>query len=221
MPYTVMMVAAAGGSTRMGQPKQHIVLGEHPVLIHILLTLQAVEAVDEILLIAREEDIPHFTALAAKVGVTKLHTAVTGGSTRQQSVAAGLAALPTSATLVGVHDGARPLVRPEDVAAVIAAAEQSGAAGSESPNLNAIPTRLTAVIVITAASEKSARRSSLARILLRPFAVISARVCVPLSHSVIVRSTPATAAARIGKRSSYLFLKNSLKIKLIFSWFSP
>ena len=133
MPYTVMMVAAAGGSTRMGQPKQHIVLGEHPVLIHILLTLQAVEAVDEILLIAREEDIPHFTALAAKVGVTKLHTAVTGGSTRQQSVAAGLAALPTSATLVGVHDGARPLVRPEDVAAVIAAAEQSGAAALAVP----------------------------------------------------------------------------------------
>ena len=133
MAYTVMMVAAAGGSTRMGQPKQHIVLGEHPVLIHTLLTLQGVEAVDEILLIAREEDIPHFTALAAKVGVTKLRTAVTGGSTRQQSVAAGLAALPAEVTLVGVHDGARPLVRSEDVAAVITAAEQSGAAALAVP----------------------------------------------------------------------------------------
>ena len=30
MPHTVMMVAAAGGSTRMGQPKQHIMLGNHP-----------------------------------------------------------------------------------------------------------------------------------------------------------------------------------------------
>lgn len=128
MPYTVMMVAAAGGSTRMGQPKQHIMLGDHPVLIHTLLTLQKVAEVDEILLIARAEDIPHFTALAADAGVTKLHTAVAGGATRQQSVAAGLAALPTCATLVGVHDGARPLVRPEDVTAVIAAAADSGAA---------------------------------------------------------------------------------------------
>ena len=50
MPYTVMMVAAAGGSTRMGQPKQHILLGNRPVLIHTLLALQSADAVDEILL---------------------------------------------------------------------------------------------------------------------------------------------------------------------------
>ena len=133
MPYTVMMVAAAGGSTRMGQPKQHIVLGEHPVLIHTLLTLQQVDAIDEILLIARGEDIPHFTDLAAQVGVTKLHTAVEGGDTRQASVARGLAALPPAATLVGIHDGARPLVRGEDVAAVIAAAAEMGGAALAVP----------------------------------------------------------------------------------------
>ena len=133
MPYTVMMVAAAGGSTRMGQPKQHILLGRHPVLIHTLLTLQQVDAIDEILLIAREEDIPHFTALARDAGVTKLHTAVAGGATRQASVAAGLAALPQCATIVGIHDGARPLVRPEDVAAVIATAGETGAAALAVP----------------------------------------------------------------------------------------
>jgi len=133
MTYTVMMVAAAGGSTRMGQPKQHIKLGRHPVLIHTLLTLQAVEEIDEILLIARPEDIPHFTALAAQVGVTKLRTAVPGGATRQQSVASGLAALPAEATLVGIHDGARPLVRGEDVAAVIATAKATGAAALAVP----------------------------------------------------------------------------------------
>ncbi|MBE6807686.1 MAG: 2-C-methyl-D-erythritol 4-phosphate cytidylyltransferase, partial [Ruminococcaceae bacterium] len=133
MAYTVMMVAAAGGSTRMGQPKQHILLGQHPVLIHTLLTLQQVAAIDEILLIARDEDIPHFTALAEKAGVTKLRTAVAGGATRQQSVAAGLAALPANATIVGIHDGARPLVRGEDVAAVIATASATGAAALAVP----------------------------------------------------------------------------------------
>ncbi len=133
MPYTVMMVAAAGGSTRMGQPKQHILLGNHPVLIHTLTTLQQVAAIDEILLIAREEDIPHFTALAAEAGVTKLRTAVPGGATRQGSAAAGLAALPAQTTLVGVHDGARPLVRAEDVEAVIREAGGCGAAALAVP----------------------------------------------------------------------------------------
>ena len=133
MPYTVMMVAAAGGSTRMGQPKQHILLGEHPVLIHTLLALQQVEAVDEILLIARPEDIDGFLAQAKAVGVSKLRSAVAGGATRQQSVANGLAALPSHATLVGVHDGARPLIDPDTVAAVIATAAECGGAAVAVP----------------------------------------------------------------------------------------
>ena len=133
MPYTVMMVAAAGGSTRMGQPKQHIKLGEHPVLIHTLLALQQVAAVDEILLIARPEDMDGFTAQAKAVGVSKLRTAVAGGATRQQSVANGLAALPPEATLVGIHDGARPLIDPDTVAAVIATAAECGGAALAVP----------------------------------------------------------------------------------------
>ena len=133
MAYTVMMVAAAGGSTRMGQPKQHILLGHRPVLIHALLALQSADAVDEILLIARPEDVDTFMAQAAEAGVTKLRTAVAGGATRQQSVANGLAALPAETTLVGVHDGARPLIDPDTVAAVIETAAECGAAAAAVP----------------------------------------------------------------------------------------
>lgn len=133
MAYTVMMAAAAGGSTRMGQPKQQIMLGQHPVLIHTLLALQSVEAVDEILLIARDEDIDGFMAQAKAAGVSKLRTAVAGGATRQQSVANGLAALPPEATLVGVHDGARPLIDPDTVTAVIETAAECGGAAVAVP----------------------------------------------------------------------------------------
>ena len=133
MAYTVMMVAAAGGSTRMGQPKQHILLDNRPVLIHTLLALQSADAVDEILLIARPEDIDTFMVQAKEAGVSKLRTAVAGGATRQQSVANGLAALPDEATLVGVHDGARPLIDPDTVAAVIEAAAQCGGAAVAVP----------------------------------------------------------------------------------------
>lgn len=49
---------------------------------------------------------------------------VTGGSTRQRSVAAGLAALPDDATRVLVHDAARPLVTREIVAGVAAALDE-------------------------------------------------------------------------------------------------
>ena len=40
---------------------------------------------------------------------------IPGGSERQDSVRLALAALPAACTAVMVHDGARPLVRPEDI----------------------------------------------------------------------------------------------------------
>ena len=128
MSYTVMMVAAAGNSTRMGCAKQHILLDGQPVLLRTLLALQAVDAIDEILLISREQDAEYFAALAKEHGVTKLTRTVRGGDTRQQSVANGLAALPPEATLIGIHDGARPLVTPEVIEAVIAEATTHGGA---------------------------------------------------------------------------------------------
>lgn len=133
MSYTVMMVAAAGNSTRMGQPKQAIPLGGVPVLLRTLTVLQNTSAVDEILLITREEDKVSFAMMAAKGGITKLRHVVAGGDTRQQSVKNGLALLPPETTLVGIHDGARPLVTPEAVAAVIAAARETGAAALAVP----------------------------------------------------------------------------------------
>ena len=58
---------------------------------------------------------------------------VDGGAERQDSVAAGLAVLPEGTQLVAVHDGARPLVTPEDIRQCVAAAESCGAAACAHP----------------------------------------------------------------------------------------
>lgn len=131
--YTVMMVAAAGGSTRMGRPKQDILLDGVSVLTRTLMRLQASTAVDEIVLIARAEDIERYRTVAAQHGIDKLHQVVVGGDTRQRSVANGLAAVPSHATLIGIHDGARPLVTDEVIAAVIRTAAETGAAAVAVP----------------------------------------------------------------------------------------
>ena len=133
MPYTVMMVAAAGGSTRMGQPKQDILLDGTPVLMRTLTALQTTDAVDEILLIAREADIERYRAAAAQYGITKLNRVVAGGDTRQQSVANGLAALSPETQLIGIHDGARPLITTDVIEEVIDTAARTGAAAVAVP----------------------------------------------------------------------------------------
>ncbi len=58
---------------------------------------------------------------------------VDGGAERQESVAAGVAALPAGTQMVAVHDGARPLVTPEGIRACLAAAEETGAAACAHP----------------------------------------------------------------------------------------
>lgn len=56
-----------------------------------------------------------------------------GGSERHDSVAAGLAAVDPAASLVAVHDGARPLVSVDDLRRVVAEARGCGAASLAHP----------------------------------------------------------------------------------------
>lgn len=58
---------------------------------------------------------------------------VDGGAERQDSVAAGLAALPEGTRMVAVHDGARPLVTPAGIRTCLSAAEETGAAACAHP----------------------------------------------------------------------------------------
>ncbi len=55
---------------------------------------------------------------------------VPGGATRQQSAAAGFARISSRADYVAVHDGARPLIRPERIEEIVRAAEKTGAAAA-------------------------------------------------------------------------------------------
>jgi 2-C-methyl-D-erythritol 4-phosphate cytidylyltransferase len=59
--------------------------------------------------------------------------AVAGGAERRDSVAAGLAALPTSCNVVLVHDAARPFVETRTIDAVIAVARGGAAAVAAVP----------------------------------------------------------------------------------------
>ncbi len=111
-PRTVALIAAAGNSTRMGQPKQMILLGGKPVIVHTLPAFQRAALVDEVILIAREEDRERFADLFRQYALTKVSAIVCGGDTRTESMDNGLATLDGQAEYLVFHDGARPLIRP-------------------------------------------------------------------------------------------------------------
>jgi len=87
------IVVAAGSGARFGGPKQFSILGDRRVLDWSVETAKAVSTGVVVVLPPTE---------AEREG------GVAGGATRSESVRRGLAAVPHDATIICVHDAARP-----------------------------------------------------------------------------------------------------------------
>jgi 2-C-methyl-D-erythritol 4-phosphate cytidylyltransferase len=125
------LVLAAGRGERLGSPlpKAFVPVAGAPLLLHTLAALARVPEIDLVVPVVAAADRARFEALAPALAlIPKLAPAVTGGAERQDSMQAGLASLGADVTLVLVHDAARPFVRARDVARVLAAAREVGAA---------------------------------------------------------------------------------------------
>ena len=93
-PEIIWTIVVAGGSgTRFGGPKQYETLGDRRVLDWSVAAAR--ESSDGVVVVVPAAD-------AEREG------GVAGGSSRSESVRAGLAHVPADATIVCVHDGARP-----------------------------------------------------------------------------------------------------------------
>lgn len=118
------ILVAAGSSRRMGFDKLAAPLAGVPVLRKTLEAFLAAASIAEIVVVCPEE---RWLTLCAG-GFSKPVRRVDGGAERQDSMTAGLAALSPDAELVAVHDGARPLVAPQDIDRCVAAAAEHRAA---------------------------------------------------------------------------------------------
>lgn len=126
---TSVVIVCAGNSTRMGGVNKILLpLGERLVIGVTMQAFQKCESVEEIIIVARESDIPAIREEADKAGITKLKECTTGGATRQESVINGIRCISKGIQLVAIHDGARPLVKPEHIEKVIKDASVFGGA---------------------------------------------------------------------------------------------
>lgn len=125
------VLVAAGRGERFGHalPKAFAPLAGRPLLLRAAEALSAAPEVDCVVPVVPASALEGFDAFLAKFGAPLgLAPAVAGGAERQDSVRAGVDALPPEFDWVAVHDAARALVRPEAVSRVVAAAARSGAA---------------------------------------------------------------------------------------------
>ncbi len=129
MPTTAVIVVAAGSGTRLdaGAPKALVNIDGHSILHHALRSVSIVDPAQVIVVApAGHEAEVEFEMLAVMGNPRGRASCVTGGATRQASVAAGLAVLHPGIDIVLVHDAARPLAPPvvfEKVAAAVTGQE--------------------------------------------------------------------------------------------------
>lgn len=111
------IIAAAGRGTRFGRPKQLVEIAGKPMLAWSIAAFASIPEIAEIVVVTEREWLEEVAAVATECAV------VPGGATRQASVFEGVKALRDRVDAVLVHDGARPLVAPDDVRAGMAAVQ--------------------------------------------------------------------------------------------------
>ena len=152
-PFCTMVVLAAGSSKRMGRDKLMMEVGGVPVLVRSLQAMQNCAAVDELIVVTRTSRLEEIAALRNRYGLTKMTKVVVGGMTRAESSLAGVLAASSKATLIGIHDAARPLVTDAIITETIQAAKKSRAAAPGIPVRDTV--KITAGGVITSTPERA------------------------------------------------------------------
>jgi 2-C-methyl-D-erythritol 4-phosphate cytidylyltransferase len=116
------VLAAAGRGERLGddRPKAFARFGDLPLLAEPLRRLDDSEWVERIVIAAPPEWEEPCILVAEELGAGKVASVVTGGETRTASVREALAAVGDDASVVLVHDAARPLLPEEVVERVLA-----------------------------------------------------------------------------------------------------
>ena len=142
-PYTSAVILAGGIGSRMAVSdkqkqeagavtKQFFSLGGEPVILRTVRMFEECPVIDEIVLVIREEERALYAPMLSREEITKVKKIVAGGETRQDSAYQGLLAVDRDCAFIAIHDGARPLITPEQITAVAREAYRIGAAAAAS-----------------------------------------------------------------------------------------
>lgn len=121
------VIVAGGQGKRMGAPinKVFLPIQNKEIISHTMNAFENCTVIDEIIVVTGADDIERVNQIAQRDHITKLASVTEGGAERQNSVYNGLC--KATGDIVAIHDGARCLISPQEIEAVISDAIQYGA----------------------------------------------------------------------------------------------
>lgn len=122
-----IVLAAGGSGRRFGGNKLLEILEGLPVFAHSLRTFLSLVPPEHLVLVVAEEDRAAYEAALGRLpfSVAGIRLA-SGGANRQDSVLAGITALPATVEFAAVHDAARPWMSAELAELCFASAQAHG-----------------------------------------------------------------------------------------------
>lgn len=138
------LIFAGGTGQRMNtktRPKQFLELHGKPIILYTIEVFESHPDIDAIAVVCLEDWIPFLRKKLAHYDIAKVVAVVPGGATGQESIRHGLDALMEKAgpeATVLVHDGVRPLVRPETISDCIQSVAERGSAITVTPAIETI-----------------------------------------------------------------------------------
>ncbi len=123
--YCIIVAGGSGRRMKSAVPKQFLLLGGKPVLMHTVERFHSFDASMEIIIVLPAEHHVLWKRLCAEHSFSVSHVVVAGGEERFHSVKAGLECI-TDNSLVAIHDGVRPLVSHDTIWRCFADAEEFG-----------------------------------------------------------------------------------------------
>lgn len=147
----IAIIAAAGDSRRFSgrDDKIFIDLLDKPLIFYSAAAMEAAKLVDEVVLVVAADKVKFCqTQVVERFGFKKIAGVISGGNYRQESVYFGLRSLPADTNKVVVHDGGRPLVKPEKIDEVVRACSDGVGAILAAPVTNTIK-RVEKSLIIT------------------------------------------------------------------------
>jgi 2-C-methyl-D-erythritol 2,4-cyclodiphosphate synthase/2-C-methyl-D-erythritol 4-phosphate cytidylyltransferase len=128
------VVVAAGRGERLGMPDKALLpLAGRPMLAWSLAAIEHAATIGSVVVVAGAHTQESIANLVSDAGFRKVSAIVAGGERRQDSVAAGLAALADEIEIVVIHDAARPMAGSDLFDRCVRAAAETGAAIAATP----------------------------------------------------------------------------------------
>ncbi|MBQ3544986.1 MAG: 2-C-methyl-D-erythritol 4-phosphate cytidylyltransferase [Lachnospiraceae bacterium] len=133
------IILSAGKGKRMNSDvsKQYLEINDKPIIYYTLKSFEK-SNVDEIIIVVGKGDVEYVKKeIVDKYNISKITNIVEGGEERYDSVINGLEYL-NDEDLVLIHDGARPLIKIEEINKIIDVVKKSGACIAGMPSKDTI-----------------------------------------------------------------------------------